>query len=64
MAICNRYRLTVHYMSPVKYIFVTLTGYLYTLQIQCTLQVNHQVHICVAEGLFVNLRITCTLYVT
>ena len=51
-------------MSHVKYIFVTLTGYLYTLQIQCTLLVNRQVHICVSEGLFVNLRITCTLYVT
>ena len=44
--------------------FVSLTGYLYTLQVICTVQVTCLVHIYEPNRLFVHLQVICTVQVT
>ena len=44
--------------------FVSLTGYLYTLQVICTVQVTCLVHICKPNRLFVHLQVICTVQIT
>ena len=53
----------VHYKSTVKYIFVSLTGYLYTLHVNHPLQTTCQVNIYSQRvNLYGNVRLTCKVY--